>query len=75
MYDKESFSQDIGQIRECIIPNVNVKFVKLELGQSENGLVIDYEFKPENKKSKFMDSVIVPITMRKYMLYLQSRAS
>jgi hypothetical protein len=79
MLEEESFDID-GHIRSCIIPTDAVKMISLELGAGENGILIDYEIKPqvfsqkESKRTLFYDTKIVPITMRKYLLYVQSRA-
>lgn len=76
MYEDESFCQENWQIRECVIPKDTIKIVKLDLGPGENGIVIDYE---ENQKKKtsnmFKNSRVIPLTMRKYILYLQFQAS
>ena len=79
MLEEESF-EDNWRIRPCIIPTESVKIVKLNLGPDENGIVTNYETKPkeisqkEKQKTLLQDSRVVPITMRKYLLYMQSRA-
>ena len=53
--------------------------LKLNLGPNENGLVVNYETTPEeisqkvNKTPLLQDAQVVPITMRKYLLYMQNR--
>ena len=81
MLDEDSYSKEYYGIRACIIPTESIKIIKLQLGPEENGLVVDYETKPEEltQKSKskptyWEDSKVAPITMRKYLLYMQSRA-
>ena len=80
MIEEESCNRKIMQVRSCIVPTETVKMVNLDLGPDENGIVIDYEIKTdkyskkENEYSLFYDTKIVPITIRKYLLYMQSRA-
>ena len=80
MYKEESFDQNWGQVRPCIIPTESVKIVKLDLGPNENGIVINYEAKQEENLQKerqkplLEKSTVVPITMRKYILYMESKA-
>jgi len=79
MPDEESFCHKYGQIRSSIIPTESVRMLKLNLGPNENGLVVNYETTPEeisqkvNKTPLLQDAQVVPITMRKYLLYMQNR--
>lgn len=78
----ESADLNNVKIRDCIIPNGEIRIVALHLGPGENGLVTIYE--PEDKDIKELKEnvgvdleslKVVPITLRKHLLCKHFKAS
>ena len=85
MYEKESLvPKDGAVIRECIIPTESIRLLNISLNEDENGL--QYAFSSSsvylekttsnNLPENILNNVeILPITLRKHLLYQDLEAS
>ena len=65
------------QLRECIIPDITVKFKDLCLNDNENGIIANFQYNRHKEHFQTLESLIskyknnLPITIRKLLLYKQ----
>ena len=67
--------EDEKRIRSSVIPDISVRLLDLNLTEGENGILCDTSLKKQDIFFELCKSKIVPINIRKYLLYQQHVAS